>query len=226
MFISFGSLVNLIGSDKKGFDHFFWNNDTFALCDGANSCKNGGTLAENLSKIVATRWSKIDIGCSKRKNLIAKILLEEHEKYLNENLDAASTLVGLGIVHNGFELISIGDSYCEVFFKEKDLGWSKIGSMPRDIDSKGNPWQLIGSEVFEQMHFKEFNQSGSYCIFLLTDGAGNFLSKKNYSRVLKTIDGNKPNSCDLDYLSSNLAFEAKNNGSKDDVSVIIVFIDF
>ncbi len=222
---TFGSSVNILGKNSSGFDSFSFKNRTFILCDGANSCKNGGVLANKLSKSIANKWSDVHKASKQKDEFVFSLIHNEHKYYLSNNFEAASTLVGMKIMSHEFEMISVGDSYGEIFYKDQNLGWKKIDSMPRDIDENGHPWQLIGSAVLEKVHHKQFSLNGSYCIFLMTDGAGNFLTERSFSRILNLINNEKPNPADLDYLSSDLVFEARSNGSSDDISIIILFID-
>ncbi|MAI29255.1 MAG: hypothetical protein CMP38_03505 [Rickettsiales bacterium] len=222
--IEYGSKINLTNSGLKGFDSFFSTKNCFVLCDGANSCVNGGIFAENLSKSVALNWSSKKKLFGNRKKYLYSFLLHEHKNYLSKKLDAASTLVALGIFDDNFEVFSVGDSYAEIYFRSNTKSWMKIFSMPRDINLNGDPWQLIGSDVFEKINYKNFNDLGTYCIFLLTDGAGNYLQDKNLLRILNTIGDKTPDSYDLNYLSTDLAFEAKLNGSNDDISVVTLFV--
>jgi len=224
MFLTHGSLINEINGSSCGFDVFNFSKDTFVLCDGANSCENGGILASLLANRLVEKWPKFSTK-SNRINLIHNVILEEHSKFLDKKIEAASTIVGLKTITSGFEMISIGDSYGEIFFKDRN-SWSKIYSMPRDLDQKGNPWQLVGSEVFEKIHYKKFDKTGSYCVFLLSDGAGNFLSQKSFNQITKLIGNNKPNSYDLDFFSADLVLQAKKNKSHDDISVAILYLDF
>lgn len=225
MYLSYGSLINNTSESSNGYDRFYYVKDTFVLCDGANSCKNGGILAGYLAESFGTKWANIVDMKSNRINLIHKIILAEHNKYLTSKMEAASTLVGLKTISNGFEMISVGDSYGEIFYKNLN-SWDKIYSMPRDLDKNGNPWQLVGSEVLEKINYKKFDRTGSYCIFLLSDGAGNFLPSKSYYRVTESIGDNRPRSCDLNFYSLDMVNEAKINKSNDDASVVILYLDF
>ncbi len=225
MFLTNGSLINETNERSCGFDSFNSSHDTFVLCDGANSCKNGGILASSLAKTILAKWPNCFDIKSNRMDLIYKVVLAEHNKYLTNKIEAASTIIGLKTLLNGFEMISIGDSYGEIFYKNQN-GWSKLYSMPRDIDENGHPWQLVGSEVLKKINYKKFDKNGSYCIFLLSDGAGNFLTQKSFYRVTESIGENRPNSYDLNFFSLDLVREARNNKSYDDISVAIIYIDF
>ena len=87
-------------------------------------------------------------------------------------------------------------------------------------------YHLISRVVATHKNIKKFDKNGSYCIFLLSDGAGNFLTQKSFYRVTESIGENRPNSYDLNFFSLDLVREAKNNKSYDDISVAIIYIDF
>ncbi len=225
MFITYGSLINEMNESSCGYDRFKYSQNTFVLCDGANSCKNGGFLANSLADSLVAKWPNFSDINSNRIDLIYEVILTEHREYLKKKLEAASTIVGLKTMSDGFEMISIGDSYGEIYYKGHN-GWSKIYSMPRDLNEDGNPWQLVGSEVLEKINYKMFDKTGSYCVFLLTDGAGNFLPEKSYNEITELLGENRPNSYDLNFFSTDLVLKAKKNKSCDDISVVILYLDF
>ena len=224
MKISVGQKLNFNSFENSGFDAFSSKDNVFILCDGANSCRDSGTIAREFSFFVASNWPKNFILDACRSEKLYAMLLTEHKKILRKTKDAATTIVGVCCLEDELELFSVGDSFIEVFHKS-NFHWKKIFSMPRDIDKKGNPWQLIGSEVFTRINYQTLSTKGSYCLFLLTDGAGNYLNDEILSNVICSLNSEKPSSDDLDYIAHNLALKAKKNGSSDDISVVILFCD-
>ncbi len=224
MKISVGKKLNFNSHGNSGFDAFSSEDNIFVLCDGANSCRDSGAIAKDFSIFISSNWPQKFILDASRPKKIYSMLLKEHKKILRKTKDAATTIVGACCLENELELISVGDSYIEVFHKTK-YNWKKSFSMPRDIDEKGNPWQLIGSEVFRKINYKTLDKKGSYCLFLLTDGAGDFLNDDILSKVTRSLNNDKPSSDDLNYIAQNLAHQAKKNGSCDDISVVILFCE-
>ena len=140
------------------FDAFAKVADIFTLCDGANSCKSSGKLATELAYLFSEKVSSLNSATIDREYAISRIVMDIHETYTLKKDPGASTLLSLNILKDAYEIVSIGDSYGKVFMHELDGSWEETCSIPRDIDYKGHPWQLIGSDVFELLHFQKFNR--------------------------------------------------------------------
>ena len=148
------------------FDAFVKVADIFTLCDGANSCESSGKLATELAHLFSEKVSFLDSETIDREHAISKIVMDIHEAYASQKNPGASTLLSLNILHDSYEIISIGDSYCKVFIQKLGGGWEETISIPRDVDYKGYPWQLIGSDIFELVHYHRFNRDKWPVFFL------------------------------------------------------------
>ncbi len=219
----FSSTTNYGDKLASGFDFFYSLENIFALCDGANSCQNSGILARKLSKKVINNWASPSLDKKVRKEYLKSAIKKIHEELLLDNLDAASTLMALGVFDNFFEMVSVGDSY-GVVFEKINKKWRHYFSMPRDIDSDDNPFQLIGSDVFKELHYQIFPQKNSWCIFMMSDGLGNFVDYNDLMESLSLFGDNFPNESDLEFIVNDLAKSALRRGSKDDISATIIFL--
>ena len=220
----FSTTTNYGDKSVVGFDFFATFDNVFALCDGANSCHNSGILAEKLSRKIVKNWASPSLDKKLRKNYLSAQIIQIHKELLLDNLDAASTLVALGVFDDFFEMISVGDSYGEVFEKVSKKKWEHFSSMPRDIDLNNNPFQLIGSEVLENVHYQVFPTKKTWCIFMMSDGLGNFVDSSDLLERLSLLGDELPNENDLDFIANDLAKSAFIRGSKDDISVTVIFL--
>ena len=64
----FSSITNYENKLASGFDFFYNLKNIFALCDGANSCRNSGILARKLSEKVINNWARSNLDKRLRKN--------------------------------------------------------------------------------------------------------------------------------------------------------------
>ena len=108
---------------------------------------------------------------------------------------------------------------------ELDGSWEETCSIPRDIDYKGHPWQLIGSDVFELVHYQKFNRDQMACVFLMSDGVGDFIKNSDIVHLLNKNILEKFDQTDLQDVVYSLLNISEDRGSKDDKSICLVFIE-
>ena len=207
------------------FDAFAKVEDIFTLCDGANSCKSSGKLATELAYLFSEKVSSLNSATIDREYAISRIVMDIHETYTLKKNPGASTLLSLNILKDAYEIVSIGDSYGKVFMHELDGSWEETCSIPRDIDYKGHPWQLIGSDVFESVHYQKFNRDQMACVFLMSDGVGDFIKNSDIVHLLNKNNLEKFDQTDLQNVIYSLLNISEDRGSKDDKSICLVFIE-
>ena len=207
------------------FDAFAKVADILTLCDGANSCASSGKLATELARSFSEKVSFLDTEIINRKHAISRIVMDIHETYALKKNPGASTLLSLNILQDSYEIVSIGDSYGKVFKHKLDGGWEETFSIPRDIDYKGHPWQLIGSDVFELVHYHRFNRDHMACVFLMSDGVGDFIKNSDIVHFLNKKILEKFDQTDLQDVVYSLLNISEDRGSKDDKSICLVFIE-
>ena len=207
------------------FDAFAKVEDIFTLCDGANSCKSSGKLATELAYLFSEKVSSLNSATIDREYAISRIVMDIHETYTLKKNTGASTLLSLNILKDAYEIVSIGDSYGKVFMHELDGSWEETCSIPRDIDYKGHPWQLIGSDVFELVHYQKFNRDQMTCVFLMSDGVGDFIKNSDIVHLLNKNNLEKFDQTDLQNVIYSLLNISEDRGSKDDKSICLVFIE-
>ena len=207
------------------FDAFTKVADIFTLCDGANSCKSSGKLATELARSFSEKVRVLDSESIDREHAISRIVRDIHETYALQKNPGASTLLSLNILDDSYEIVSIGDSYGKVFMHKLDGGWEEICSIPRDIDYKGYPWQLIGSDVFELVHYHRFNRDHLACVFLMSDGVGDFINNSDIIHFLNKNVLEKIDQTNLQNIVYSLLNISEDRGSKDDKSICLVFIE-
>ena len=207
------------------FDAFVKVADIFTLCDGANSCESSGKLAKDLARSFSEKANFLDAGIIDREHAISRIVMDIHETYTIKKNPGASTLLSLNILQDSYEIVSIGDSYGKVFMHKLDGGWEETFSIPRDIDYKGHPWQLIGSDVFELVHYHRFNRDHMACVFLMSDGVGDFVKNGDITHLLNKNILEKCDQTNLQDIVYSLLNISEDRGSKDDKSICLVFIE-
>ena len=207
------------------FDAFAKVADIFTLCDGANSCENSGKLAIDLAHSFSEDVSFLDSGTIDREYAISRIVMDIHETYALQKDPGASTLLSLNILQDSYEIVSIGDSYGKVFTYKTDGGWEETASIPRDIDYKGYPWQLIGSDVFEFIHYHRFSRDHLACVFLMSDGVGDFIKDSDITHLLNKSIPKKFDRTSLQDIVYSLVKISEDRGSEDDKSICLIFIE-
>ena len=207
------------------FDAFAKVSDTLTLCDGANSCESSGKLATELAHSFSEKVSFLDSSINDREHAISRIAMDIHETYASRKNPGASTLLSLNILQDSYEMVGIGDSYGKVFIQKLDGGWEETFSISRDVDYKGYPWQLIGSDIFELVHYHSFNRDHSACIFLMSDGTGDFVKTSDITYLLNETMLGKFDKSSLKNIVYSLLNTSEDRGSKDDKSICLIFIE-
>ena len=207
------------------FDAFAKVADIFTLCDGANSCKSSGKLATELAYLFSEKVSSLNSATIDREYAISRIVMDIHETYALQKDPGASTLLSLNILQDSYEIVSIGDSYGKVFMYKTDGGWEETASIPRDIDYKGYPWQLIGSDAFEFIHYHRFSRDHLACVFLMSDGVGNFIKDSDITHLLNKSIPKKFDRTSLQDIVYSLVKISEDRGSEDDKSICLIFIE-
>jgi len=207
------------------FDAFAKVADIFTLCDGANSCESSGRLAIDLAHSFSENVSFLESGTIDREYAISKIVMEIQETYALQKNPGASTLLSLNILQDSYEIVSIGDSYGKVFMYKTDGGWEETANIPRDIDYKGDPWQLIGSDVFEFVHYHRFSRDHLACVFLMSDGVGDFIKDSDITHLLNKSILEKFDQTNLQDIVYSLVKISEDRGSEDDKSICLIFIE-
>lgn len=215
-----GCSINYKSIEGLGFDAFKANEaqNIFTLCDGANSCKGSGAAALWLSQVMAD---------DDEKN-VTEQLLSRHLEMCEKFPDTGSTLLRVSANTTGIELSSVGDSFMWLF-KKKWRGWAPwecIETMPRDVDHHGHPTQLVGSEVCNTVHVRNFEPDGLFCAILMSDGPGLLTNELALKNSLSMLGRNEPSPSDLDFLCTSLASDAHTSGCTDDISVAMVWLKF
>ena len=221
----FGKAINH-GPDKGlGFDAFNACPDhgLYALSDGANSCPDSGQAALWLCHQITQAT------VSEGKSLNFEPLVRDlHKVMLLSFPNTAATLVGLHVAPCGLRLVSVGDSDLTLY-KRRWLGWGpwqKHCAMPKDLDSDGNPSQLIASEVLDTVHQLDLPAQGTWLALMMSDGPARVLPASSLQKTLQKISRQTPSCEDLDYLCQSLANEALSSGCGDDVSVAMLWIRY
>lgn len=220
-----GSCINHGKSDRLGFDAYADNRDhgVFVLCDGANSCPDSGRAAAWLSRSLADDPRVLD----DRRGFEVS-LRSLHLDMIERFPITACTVLALRIDARGMALASVGDSRLLVL--QRGLAgwgaWRRIHEMPRDLNERGHPTQLVGSEVLEQIHQARFAPKGRCLALLMTDGVANSLGDTELVEVVGTLGRNIPSGDDLDYLCRTLTGLALERGCQDDLSAAMIYADF
>jgi len=212
--------LNYPKETSKGYDAVFADTATgiFALCDGANSSPQGGVTAQAICQEFGARLS------INREQNIPLLLQELHTTATYSTSSTGSTLVGLRVTARTIDYVSVGDSFLYIFKRKPVWGWSKAVQSHRDVDADGNPWQLIGSPIYKNPHLGTITRSADACAVLMSDGAGNFLSESEILSPLKLLKDSTPGPSDLQFFADDLARTAFDRGSRDDISILIVWL--
>jgi serine/threonine protein phosphatase PrpC len=220
--IVLGQCINQRRDGLTGFDAFAANAEQgmFALCDGANSCPDSGKAAQWLCQQLVEQGP-----CATGAVEFETCVYQLHHEILHRFPDTASTALSVQVGVTGMTLHSVGDSSLRVY-KRSWAGWGRwqeISAMPRDIDERGHPRQLIGSEVLDTVHHRLLRAQGPLLALMMSDGPADTLTDRMIKDVLQSIQRQSPSSHDLDYLCQELVHDALNMGCPDDASVAMVW---
>jgi len=219
-----GSEVNRRTDGRVGFDAFCANLQTvsFALCDGANSCKDSGIAANWLAKEITGYPATVfdPIGYEKH-------VLELHSQMRKEFPNTGSTLVWVNAVGHKLALLSVGDSSVQVFRRWVfDIGpWREVLKMPRDLDLMSNPTQLVGSEVLTKVNVTELFFEGPQLILMMSDGPADSVKQEELRRILSYVRREEPSTYDLDFMCQQIVCSAFKSGCSDDASAALIWLD-
>jgi serine/threonine protein phosphatase PrpC len=212
--------LNVMAEESLGFDAFSANAEAgiFTLCDGANSCPDSGAAARWLSQTMAQADSE---------NLPQQ-LISTHVEMCQKFPETGSTLLRVHAREQGLELATLGDSFLWVFKKPWNgfAPWRCIDQMPRDVDEKGHPTQLVGSEVCHTLHTRQHRPRGIYCAVLMSDGPGLVTADQHLAARMSLLGRSEPSPADLAYLCHSLALDAHAAGCRDDISVAMVWLKY
>lgn len=211
------TVLNFNAKPYKGFDAVAVNQDAsvYALCDGANSCPDSGKAASWLCEQMVANIQDLD-----------QHVFVKHKEMLELFPDTASTLLRLQIEQQQLHMASLGDSFLSVYRKSwHGFGkWTCVHEMPRDLDAFGQPSQLMGSEVCEELHTATLPLSGIYCMAMMSDGPGLVLPTAYIAQRLSVLGKTQPSAQDMHYLCASLAQDAQQRGCQDDTSVVLIWL--
>ncbi len=189
------------------------------LCDGANGTPFGGAVAKAASKQIM-RALAADIH-------LADTVLDAMSKTLDAQWpESGCTMLALAANESGLRITGVGDSFAELFAHRKGQ-WASEHQLARHVDERGHPTQLIGANVPIHPHRCErpaIGEVACWAAFLMSDGAGAYLSTADLLDVLLTIGAQTPSDDDLKFCAETLAEVAVSRGSDDDVSMLIAWV--
>lgn len=219
--------MNINGGTRKyeNFDAGYRFKNVMTLCDGANSCKKSGIFATNLAKSFSKNFHMIKVSEKDRIGAIRNITTTLNNECINFSAGGASTLVSLAVNENDCEIVSVGDSYAQVYIKNNFQSWELFAEMPRDVDSKGNPWQLIGTDLFERVNYQKVDRKKDLLILMMSDGVGNYINERDIIFELNSIDKGINVTIKLKILISSVIRLSEERGSFDDKSACIAWVE-
>ena len=225
--MGFHFVMNINGGTRKheNFDAGYRFKNIMTLCDGANSCNKSGIFATNLSRRFSKNFNMIKVSDRDRVGAIRNITTKLNNEGVNFSDGGASTLVSLAVNEKDCEIISVGDSYAQVYIKNKFQSWELFTEMPRDIDSKGNPWQLIGTNLFERINYKIIDRKKNCLILMMSDGVGNHIDARDIIFELNRIDDPFSTDTKLENFLVSIIRLSEDRGSFDDKSACIASVE-
>ncbi len=193
----------------------------WALADGANSCPDAGNAARWLVAQAVDRLRGID----DLQGLRAAVF-ELHHQMRAQHPETAATLLLARRVGQSMLLASVGDSIIRCFTRGAWpwSPWREPTRLPVDTNAQGHPWQLVGSEVCEQVHCASVPIPGSVAVLLMSDGVGAHVPSSEVARLLATLGRSRPSAADLRYLCESLVQAAVAAGSQDDASAALAWL--
>jgi hypothetical protein len=219
------AVMNLQAHPAFGCDAFAHDAQAgiWVMADGANSCPG----AKQAALWVATQI--VDVlaqGQLQSDSEFERSVLAVHTQMLSKHPETAATLLIGQICPDCIRLASIGDSLLRAFHQPAWLlsRWREKVAMPRDVDTIGNPTQLIGSEVCETVHMRRLPLGGRWLLVFMTDGAAAAIKSPALVMSLAMLGRQQPSPDDLEYLCRDLALQALAAGCQDDVSVAMVWL--
>lgn len=189
------------------------------LCDGANGTPHGGAVAQAASQRVLQALEAGTILSGQWLNAVSA-------EFDAQWPDSGCTLLALSADDQGLCITSVGDSFAELF-GHRHGQWTSEHQLARHVDDEGHPTQLIGANVPISPHCCVRQASAEvtcWAVFLMSDGAGAYLSTADLRDVLLPIGAQTPSDHDLQFCAETLAELAVSRGSHDDVSVLMAWV--
>ena len=189
------------------------------LCDGANGTPHGGAVAQAASRRVL---EALEAGTP----LSGQLLDAMSQEFDAQWPESGCTLLAFAADDQGLCITSVGDSFAELFAHRQGQ-WASEHQLARHVDEEGHPTQLIGANVPISPHCCERQTSAEvtcWAAFLMSDGAGAYLSTADLRDVLLPIGSQTPSDHDLQFCAETLAALAVSRGSHDDVSVLMAWV--
>ena len=225
--MGFHFVMNINGGTRKyeNFDAGYRFRNVMTLCDGANSCKKSGIFATNLSKRFSKNFHLIKVSERDRVGAIRNITTTLNNESIDYFAGGASTLVSLAVNEKDCEIVSVGDSYAQVYIRNNFQSWELFTEMPRDVDSKGNPWQLIGTDLFERVNYQIIDRKKDLLILMMSDGVGNYIDERDIIFELNSIGESINATIKLKTLLASVIRLSEERGSFDDKSACVASVE-
>ncbi|MDA0847011.1 MAG: protein phosphatase 2C domain-containing protein [Proteobacteria bacterium] len=189
------------------------------LCDGANGTPHGGPLAQAACQHI---MAALEAGVC----LTPQVLDDLSATLERQFPDSGCTLLAYEANDRGLRITGVGDSFAELFAHRQGQ-WQPEDQLGRHQDANGHPTQLVGADVPISPHLCERSAcTGVACwaAFLMTDGAGAYLSTADLREALLPIGEQTPSDHDLQFCAESLAELAVSRGSHDDASVLMIWV--
>jgi serine/threonine protein phosphatase PrpC len=216
-----GMALNLGAPDRLAFDVASRHPSLplAVLCDGANGTPHGGAVAQAASQRVL---EALEAGTP----LSGKLLDAMSQEFDAQWPESGCTLLTFAADERCLCITGVGDSFAELFAHRQGQ-WNSEHQLARHVDNEGHPTQLIGANVPISPHCCERRASAEvtcWAAFLMSDGAGAYLSTADLRDVLLPIGSQTPSDHDLQFCAETLAALAVSRGSHDDVSVLMAWV--
>ena len=216
-----GLAVNLGRRERLSFDAALRHatRPIAVLCDGANGTPNGGGLARDATKMVLEHLAE-------GRTLSGQSLEEMGAALETKHPESGCTLLALKASCDGVDLFGVGDSFAEVY-ELVGSQWRRIHALERHLDEFGHPTQLIGARVAispATFSWSRAAKGSALAAFLMSDGAGAYLTGEDLRDVLAPVGDQLPSDDDLTFCAETLAARALHRGSDDDISVVLAWI--
>jgi serine/threonine protein phosphatase PrpC len=157
---------------------------------------------------------------------VIKAIFDEVQNKISESFsNAACTAVSLKCSSEKLWIASCGDSQIEILKEHALWGWKSSFSTKLDLNCDGNPNQLIGRDAYISPDIYSQDHSGKAIALLMSDGVHRFTSSNDRIEILKTLKSLKPSSDDLNFIAQAIADLAVCNRSKDDISILIIWMN-
>jgi serine/threonine protein phosphatase PrpC len=93
-----------------------------------------------------------------------------------------------------------------------------------ELSDAKNPSQLIGSNAYIKANISLFKFNNPCLAILSTDGLHRFTSIDERLKLISYIDNNIPTEDNLNYICQTLIANAISNGSRDDISIVLIWL--